>query len=157
VTKTQCQKLLFSATLTRDPSKIAALKLNDPQYFIIQDEGTQGPTEHVEGEVFAVPATLKESFLVSPTLLKPLALLHLLHSPTFALRNVLCFTKSVESAARLAKLLQFYELERIRNGGSTRPGEGRCVAKSYSSELGAGKGGERAKVLREFKEGAIDV
>ncbi|KAG5731150.1 hypothetical protein E4T56_gene20630, partial [Termitomyces sp. T112] len=32
-----CQKLLFSATLTRDPGKISALELRDPKYFIVQE------------------------------------------------------------------------------------------------------------------------
>lgn len=54
----QCQKLLFSATLTRDPSKIAALKLNDPKYFIVQDEGERNPKEFAE-ESFTLPPTLK--------------------------------------------------------------------------------------------------
>ena len=31
-----CQKLLFSATLTRDPAKIAALGLRRPRYIVVQ-------------------------------------------------------------------------------------------------------------------------
>ncbi|KAL7409670.1 P-loop containing nucleoside triphosphate hydrolase protein [Mrakia frigida] len=157
----QCQKLLFSATLTRDPSKIAALKLHDPQYFVIQDESDTNPTEHVEGEAFAVPATLKH-FLVVPTSTKPLHLLHLLHSSKFTSistnRNVLCFTKSVESAARLVQLVKFFEEAYVPLPGEDwKP----LVVKAYSSDLGgqggSGGGGERAKVLREFKEGKVDL
>ena len=56
---TSCQKLLFSATLTRDPSKIAALGLRDPKYFIIQGS-ERGETEilDVVMEKFSMPSTL---------------------------------------------------------------------------------------------------
>ncbi|KAH0833243.1 DEAD-domain-containing protein [Lanmaoa asiatica] len=39
-----CQKLLFSATLTRDPGKLASLGLRDPKYFVVrsQSEGAYG-------------------------------------------------------------------------------------------------------------------
>ena len=49
-----CQKLLFSATLTHDPSKIAPLGLRNPRYFIVGDRGGVGAAE----ETFAFPATL---------------------------------------------------------------------------------------------------
>lgn len=57
-----CQKLLFSATLTRDPAKIAALNLHDPKYFVVQ--GAKNTAEESEGvldlvmERFSMPATL---------------------------------------------------------------------------------------------------
>jgi hypothetical protein len=58
---TSCQKLLFSATLTRDPSKIAALDLRDPKYFIVQGSD-QGSSEtqilDVVMEKFSMPSTL---------------------------------------------------------------------------------------------------
>jgi ATP-dependent RNA helicase DDX51/DBP6 len=56
-----CQKLLFSATLTRDPSKIAALELRNPKYFVIQDS-KKGAFESgvldVVMEKFSMPSTL---------------------------------------------------------------------------------------------------
>ena len=58
---TSCQKLLFSATLTRDPSKIAALDLRDPKYFIIQgsDQGDSGTQIlDIVMEKFSMPSTL---------------------------------------------------------------------------------------------------
>ena len=58
---TSCQKLLFSATLTRDPSKIAALDLRDPKYFIVQgsDQGDLGTQIlDVVMEKFSMPSTL---------------------------------------------------------------------------------------------------
>jgi ATP-dependent RNA helicase DDX51/DBP6 len=64
----QCQKLLFSATLTRDPSKIAALHLRNPRYFIVgSGEGDMQDAETVPADVtgnsFALPSTLTVSFL----------------------------------------------------------------------------------------------
>lgn len=61
--ETSCQKLLFSATLTRDPSKIVALDLRDPKYFIVQGQsGNEADHEHnivdVVLEKFTMPATL---------------------------------------------------------------------------------------------------
>jgi len=58
-----CQKLLFSATLTSDPGKIASLGLRDPKYFIVRDT-TTGPTDshHVVSENFGMPASLTVGF-----------------------------------------------------------------------------------------------
>lgn len=61
--ESSCQKLLFSATLTRDPAKIASLNLREPKYFVVQ---SQQPAEKGEGEgvldfvmeKFGMPATL---------------------------------------------------------------------------------------------------
>lgn len=73
-----CQKLLFSATLTRDPGKLRALALNDPCYFVVQapraipsaDAG-EADAERVgdvlEGmamERFSMPATLRVSLSI---------------------------------------------------------------------------------------------
>jgi ATP-dependent RNA helicase DDX51/DBP6 len=56
-----CQKLLFSATLTRDPSKIAGLELRNPKYFVIQ-ESKKGASDaevlDVVMERFSMPSTL---------------------------------------------------------------------------------------------------
>lgn len=57
-----CQKLLFSATLTRDPSKISALHLNNPRYLVVQRSGENASKE--EGvlslvmEKFTMPESL---------------------------------------------------------------------------------------------------
>lgn len=56
-----CQKLLFSATLTRDPGKIASLDLHDPRYIIVQgrkDQSVESNFPKVVLEKFAVPDTL---------------------------------------------------------------------------------------------------
>lgn len=60
--ESSCQKLLFSATLTRDPGKIAALELRDPKYFVIQGSKNIDTEESgvldVVMEKFSMPSTL---------------------------------------------------------------------------------------------------
>ena len=59
-----CQKLLFSATLTRDPGKLASLGLRDPKYFVVQSQtegGSDGAPSHLVSERFAMPTTLTVS------------------------------------------------------------------------------------------------
>jgi ATP-dependent RNA helicase DDX51/DBP6 len=63
-TNTSCQKLLFSATLTRDPAKIASLQLRDPRYIIVRgkahdEENTMEVDESHYMETFETPATLR--------------------------------------------------------------------------------------------------
>jgi ATP-dependent RNA helicase DDX51/DBP6 len=60
--ESSCQKLLFSATLTRDPGKIAALGLRNPKYFVVGTNKTsagvkEGMMDFVM-EKFSMPATL---------------------------------------------------------------------------------------------------
>ena len=62
--ESSCQKLLFSATLTQDPGKIAALDLRDPKYFIVQDSNKETGTENgsvldIVMEKFSTPSTLR--------------------------------------------------------------------------------------------------
>jgi ATP-dependent RNA helicase DDX51/DBP6 len=55
-----CQKLLFSATLTKDPGKIAALELRDSKYFVVQSGG-RNVKDGIMGivmEKFTFPASL---------------------------------------------------------------------------------------------------
>lgn len=59
-----CQKLLFSATLTRDPGKLASLGLRDPKYFVVQSQtegGSDCAPSHLVSERFAMPTTLTVS------------------------------------------------------------------------------------------------
>lgn len=58
--ESSCQKLLFSATLTSDPSKISALGLRDAKYFVVKDTPRDGKEDDhvVGGETFVFPATL---------------------------------------------------------------------------------------------------
>lgn len=134
--KQQCQKLLFSATLTRDPASIAALHLRDPQYYIVRTSDTAGPTAPQQdnfavdfGESFALPASLTERSLILPPALKPLNLIHLLHHPEWQVRRALVFTKSVESADRLVHLLTLFEEEYEKKAKK------RVVVSKYAGDL----------------------
>lgn len=152
------QKLLFSATLTRDPAKIVALNLRDTTFFSVEDtaEDDQEETEVQAQDAdwpdkFSLPATLHEHMFVSSTAEKPLQLLHLLYTHDPPLRQVLCFTKSVESAVRLVKLLELFEEARQKRHGN-RPTP--VLVREHSSEL---RGAQRMRLLDEFKSGKVDV
>nr|ODN95988.1 ATP-dependent RNA helicase DDX51/DBP6 [Cryptococcus depauperatus CBS 7855] len=144
-----CQKLLFSATLTRDPSKIAALSLNHPKYYIVQSSSAPALPTSI-GEQFALPKSLSEKMLILPPALKPLNLIHLIHDPAYNVDKALVFTKSVENATRLVRLLEFFEDAYILGGG----GRTRIVARHYTSEL---KTKEKTKLFTDFKEGKINL
>lgn len=139
-----CQKLLFSATLTRDPAKVAALDLTAPQYFIVQSPSHPLSASAV-GSSFALPAELGERVLILPPALKPLNLIHLLHSD-FAATPALVFTKSVEAATRLVKLLEFFEDAFI--------GSKRISVRAYTRDMPPA---ERKRLLADFASGNVDV
>ncbi|GAA6062809.1 hypothetical protein JCM10212_006170 [Sporobolomyces blumeae] len=145
-----CQKLLFSATLSRDPAKIDALHLHRPIYISVEDAlDPHAEDEQMDNELkFTFPAELSEHMIISPSTHKPLYLFHLLH--TLSITSALCFTKSVEAATRLAKLVEFFEAARSPEGGEQK----KVVVKAYSSDLAPG---ERKKVLKEFKAGEIQM
>lgn len=100
----EVQKLLFSATLTTNPAKIAPLNLHRPLYLTLASES------HAN---LVTPATLKELMVVfeGAEEMKPAVLVEVLEKilPGVAglkgSERVLCFTKSVTSTHRLTKLL----------------------------------------------------
>ena len=73
--------MLFSATLTRDPAKIAALGLRQPKYIVVQSPKSTGSKE--EGvldfvmEKFTMPATLTVGLVSAPS--RPLLICTLRH------------------------------------------------------------------------------
>ena len=88
------RKYLFSATLTRNPAKIANLQLRNPLYFHAAASGR-----------FMIPSQLSEVRLDCPSAgEKPLVLLQLLQKE--GLSQTLCFTKSLEATHRLFILLK---------------------------------------------------
>ncbi|KAG8712210.1 ATP-dependent RNA helicase dbp6 [Ceratobasidium sp. 423] len=139
-----CQKLLFSATLTHDPSKTVPLGLRDPRYFVVGDQAGVGAEE----ETFAFPATLSEHMCVCSPADKPLILFHLVHA--HGVRNALIFTKSAESTTRLVQLFEFFEAARNKDSRGTRG----VTMQAYSSDLSSQ---ERKTVIERFKEGKIDL
>ncbi|KAG6837240.1 hypothetical protein H0H93_012634 [Arthromyces matolae] len=144
-----CQKLLFSATLTRDPGKIAALDLRDPKYFVVQDSKKDGVLDVVM-EKFSMPTTLTEHMIVCEPSQKPLMLFHLVHSHQVI--NALVFTKSAESTLRLVQLFDFFEKARAQNAMAGAVKE--TVVRAYSSDLPAS---ERKSILEKFKAQEIQI
>ncbi|KAF8972121.1 P-loop containing nucleoside triphosphate hydrolase protein [Flammula alnicola] len=145
-----CQKLLFSATLTRDPGKIVALDLRNPKYFVVQGSEKDSSDSNVLDvvmEKFSMPSTLKEHMIVSESTQKPLIFFHLVHA--FNVTNALVFTKSAESTTRLVRLFDFFEAERARNLNLTP-----LVVRSYSSDLPVN---ERKTILEQFKNQKIHI
>ncbi|EMD34147.1 hypothetical protein CERSUDRAFT_125827 [Gelatoporia subvermispora B] len=152
-TEASCQKLLFSATLTRDPSKIAALNLHSPKYFVVQSRTDRSDSKedgvlNIVMEKFSMPSTLSENMIVCETSEKPLMLFHLVHA--HSVTNALVFTKSAESTARLVRLFEFFEAAQ----SSTAQGSARIVVKAYSSDLSPS---ERKSILEQFKNQKIHI
>lgn len=170
---TSCQKLLFSATLTRDPGKISALELRSPKYFIVQGSDANHPESNlmdVVTEKFSMPTTLtvrvciliyiiysytelilfnfvQEYMIVSDPSEKPLVFFHLVH--TRDITNALVFTKSAESTLRLVRLFDFFEAKRTQNQTFTP-----LVVRAYSSDLPSQ---ERKSILEQFKNQKINM
>ncbi|KAG0260404.1 ATP-dependent RNA helicase dbp6 [Linnemannia exigua] len=140
------QKLLFSATLTRNPAKIASLQLSDPQYVAVQEGGSGQDGE--DKAKYTTPAGLTEHMIVCETSEKPLMVLHLLHH--LKVRSALCFTKSVESAHRLYKLIQLYEKIRTTTLVASP------VAAVESKEEGSGAGKKADKTDKKKKSADKD-
>jgi ATP-dependent RNA helicase DDX51/DBP6 len=129
--------------LTRDPAKVAALDLHNPEYYVVQSS-TLPQTAVSIGEQFSLPAGLAEKMIVVEPALKALVLIHLIHHPEYKVRSALVFTKSVESATRLVQLLEAFE--QVNKTG--------VVVKTYTSEM---KPAERKKMLADFAKGDIHL
>ncbi|KAJ3176873.1 ATP-dependent RNA helicase dbp6 [Geranomyces variabilis] len=117
---TPLQKLLFSATLTRNPAKIASLHLHNPTYVaVVGSDGTPSAEKASaaaaagEDPRYIAPSTLEERMIVCASAGdKPLSLLHILYNLEPKGGGVLVFTKSVEAAHRLAALIQIFDRSR---------------------------------------------
>ncbi|KAJ3202168.1 ATP-dependent RNA helicase dbp6, partial [Clydaea vesicula] len=126
---TPLQKLLFSATLTRDPSKLAKLNLNNPKYIqIINDDNDKD-----SNIIFQTPENLTEKIVViKDNAKKPLILLHLLID--LKLTGVLVFAKSIEAAHRLAALINIFNKMLTEKGDDlTSSSEASSFSESDSS------------------------
>lgn len=136
--------------MSRDPAKIDALHLYRPVYISVEDAlDPHAEDDSLDSESkFTFPAELSEHMIISPSTHKPLYLFHLLH--TLAISSALCFTRSVEAATRLAKLVEFFEEARAASGIEGK----QVVVRAFSSDLAPS---ERHKVLRDFKKGEIHM
>ncbi|CAB9519474.1 dependent RNA helicase [Seminavis robusta] len=116
----QLRKLLFSATLTKDPQKLSALRLVRPKYFDarkINKASNASKHKHSNNDnntsfnKYSIPAQLEECTVECTAEQKPIVLLALLRerldrSSTTRKQVVLVFTASVDATHRLARLLQ---------------------------------------------------
>ncbi|KAJ3066710.1 ATP-dependent RNA helicase dbp6 [Podochytrium sp. JEL0797] len=164
---TPLQKLLFSATLTRNPEKIASLHLTNPSYIAVstatstpatvaidgQDvpAGDQEPIEEEEEDLsierYNAPPTLTEHMIVvDATSAKPLALLHLLFN--LKLSGLLIFTRSVESAHRLATLIE--SVSTLLHAASASSPV--VTARAISSDLSTA---DRKRLVAKFSQGNL--
>ncbi|KAJ1665923.1 ATP-dependent RNA helicase dbp6 [Coemansia sp. RSA 1813] len=143
------QKLLFSATLTRDPAKIAQLKLTRPLYISITQTAEVETKDTGVEATYTFPSTLKEFFITCPADKKPLWLIYLLRE--HQLNGAVCFAKSLETAHRLAQVIQMWASSVPDN---MWPEDKKVVVAEYSSDLPAA---ERVSIMRLFKQGKITL
>ncbi|PWA03792.1 hypothetical protein BB558_000076 [Smittium angustum] len=136
------QKLLFSATLTRDPTLIANLKLSRPVYAAVRSQKILNADS--DG-IHETPDKLMENYTVCTSYNKPLVLIHLLL--TVDVKSVLCFAKSVEAAHRLSQLLELFFKKNIASC------DGYNIAE-YSSDLSSL---QRNQIIKRFKNGSIKI
>ncbi|KAF3143398.1 ATP-dependent RNA helicase dbp6 [Orbilia oligospora] len=129
------RKVILSATMTRDVGRLAGLKLRRPQLIAVDDiggqeiaiDGSDNDGEDQETadkglrELNSLPSTLEEHYYpVSNPTQKPLILAKLL-SDSRTKSGILVFTKSNESASRLARLLELLFAKKL---GKKRKGSG---------------------------------
>ncbi|KAF3110563.1 ATP-dependent RNA helicase dbp6 [Orbilia oligospora] len=129
------RKVILSATMTRDVGRLAGLKLRRPQLIAVDDIGgqeiaidgsdndgeDQETTDKGLRELNSLPSTLEEHYYpVSNPTQKPLILAKLL-SDSRTKSGILVFTKSNESASRLARLLELLFAKKL---GKKRKGSG---------------------------------
>ncbi|CAA2989768.1 DEAD-box ATP-dependent RNA helicase 1 [Olea europaea subsp. europaea] len=120
-------KMVLSATLTQDPSKLAQLDLHHPLFL------TTGPRR------YQLPEQLKSLKVICEPKFKPLYLLVLLE--TLQREKCIVFTSSVESTHRLCTLLNFFGDRQIKIRGYSRL-QRQTI---------------RSKTLRAFQSGEIQV
>ena len=118
---TPLQKLLFSATLSRNPEQLEQLHLFEPKLFtsavrpsdIAAEIGKEEGRKETKGEEdrldlvghYTTPEELKEYVISGDSLKKPHLLLHLLRT-RFRAKKALVFTKSLEHTHTLSVLLK---------------------------------------------------
>lgn len=118
----QLRKFLVSATLTKDPQKLATLKLVNPKHFDVHQLMAKGATA---SNKFHMAQGLSEYSIECKAEQKPVVLLALLLDlleKKGEKRTVLVFTASVDSTHRLARLLQLLWI-RGNNGKSDEVAE----------------------------------
>ncbi|KAL9903360.1 putative ATP-dependent RNA helicase Dbp73D [Glossina fuscipes fuscipes] len=143
-------KLLFSATLSKDPEKLQYLELFQPKLFTSSADNVNAfeyfadvssKLETDVGEQFSrytVPAELTEKYCLTESRLKPLTLFALIMEHKWS--RFLCFTNSAQSSGRLSFVLNKLFGNRVKVG-------------ELSASLNAK---ERSKMLSSFIRGKIN-
>lgn len=137
------QKLLFSATMTHSPEKLAPLQLYQPILFTVtasinqtKDSG-KSTADTTTAVRYSIPEGLSEYMTVCNNGEKPLMVLYFLTQLKF--QRVLCFASSLEATHRLFLLVKLY---------------GGVQVAEYSSSLTPR---QRKGILRDFKIGKLQL
>ena len=154
------QRLLFSATLTDNPQKLAALGIHNPEIVrMVNENAGDEATQHATQTAYTVPATLYESTTVCETVKRPLILSTILvealgtellapsltvgaddSSPTGHVYKLLAgemcmiFSSSVETTHRLCRMLQLLNGQAIQDD-HTGVGAAPVLGKVHSHKL----------------------
>ena len=123
--RVQLRKLLYSATLTKDPQKLSSLRLVNPKYFNAHDlrdrTSSSSMRKKQESSLYRMPDQLKECTIECTAQQKPIVLLALLlerlkeyEDSNASIQDekkkkknlIIVFTSSLQSTHRLTRLLQ---------------------------------------------------
>eukprot|EP01100_Stratorugosa_tubuloviscum_P008090 TRINITY_DN3364_c0_g1_i1.p1 TRINITY_DN3364_c0_g1~~TRINITY_DN3364_c0_g1_i1.p1 ORF type:complete len:589 (-),score=248.23 TRINITY_DN3364_c0_g1_i1:58-1644(-) len=119
--KPTLQKLLFSATLTSNPAKLATVKLNNPRFFTAASICS-----------FIMPKNLLEYQVLCKEDQKFLAILFLLHKNQF--NQCICFCSSIESTTKLYLNLRYFMADTIAEfSGSLTQSERDEIMKNFKA------------------------
>ena len=159
------QKILVSATLTRDPQKLAALQVHHPLHLHLHPNdgsGGSGTAGGLAEKRYALPPRLDEGAVECTAEQKPLALLALLLERLDAAKvesdndgKVVVFTSSVDSTHRLTRLLQLMWLAGAADSwGPQSPSiltSHQNPVAEFSSTTSSLPASERAALLRDCR------
>lgn len=138
ISKKALFKILFSATLTSDPEKLANLSLYYPiLYSCITSEDCEQKSLSSTSSKQTIPENLRELMVIIDNDKKPLVLWHLIKDLKYD--RILCFTDSVKSTHRLCQLMK--QIPDI-------------VVMEFSSKQSIHK---RTKLLKKFESGKIHM
>jgi ATP-dependent RNA helicase DDX51/DBP6 len=151
------QKILLSATLTRNPEMLDQIKLFQTRFFNIRSSTTSSSSTATiktqekssiidtkseikeilpKDENLSVPNELSQLFIQCSSIDKPLMAIYLIKELKY--NNMLLFVKSIDTAKRLSKLFEL-------NGVNSM---------EYSSSLHVSR---RKRILNKFEQNKVDV
>eukprot|EP01121_Diplochlamys_sp_Union-15-3_P016470 TRINITY_DN5600_c0_g1_i6.p1 TRINITY_DN5600_c0_g1~~TRINITY_DN5600_c0_g1_i6.p1 ORF type:complete len:548 (-),score=81.11 TRINITY_DN5600_c0_g1_i6:53-1618(-) len=130
-TSPKLQKLVVSATITQNPTKLSLLRLENPKYFAAS-----------ASYVYKLPPELKQYMVVVDTKFKPTALMWLIDQKMSPDQRMLCFTSNLFTTQRLALVLQ----SMLSNT--------QYKVVSYTKNL---EKAEKMKFLEDFKKGTVNI